>query len=603
DIVINNQFNNNFTTLKGFGYDYIQKYEINNNLFKETIYYLNDKFYNCLNDKFFFNRQKEINSQLKEDLEDGSLIEINKESISHFSLNTRLYIAAKEKEINNRNFSLHDIEPRQKVELLPENEFYFLNNKKIFKSNEYKNNYCDFEFDCTGENVLIVSKKESYYNDKIACCSLFLMNDFLLESNNIIFNDRINIRRFELVGKFLEYKYLATSDPFNFVCYKRDFENKNYIYLFDSQELTFANEQNSFKIQTSASKTNFFLINALFKRKVIIDEKLEQLPFYLTNDFQTEDYQTITYGNDPINTWRWKRNNDILKYDSYLAVRVSVNKEKWNYYNKDIASYTCKEKLNDGINTFYFQYQDSNGIWSKTYTHIYHLKTLKPSIPILEAVEYDNQDRGKPLFKWYFDPEIVKYKIIYNNELEYYPITKNYHSPEVSFNLVNSENVNINVEVYAYDKYSNVSNVAQWKFTPNNNNQEPFIMYYAEETNSKKPLIRWKNSSVLTITNYNIRFNSDDFIKTDKLFAYPEKDLNDGLNSFSIYGIDSLGQKTDIFTYYFEVNTESPNIPELTEESLNKTKDCNKKDLILKFELEKSTNSLYYSFDNFLNTY
>lgn len=602
DLIIDGVYNENFTSLKGFGYEYIQKYGININLHKSTIYVYKNKFYKCLSDRFFFDRnENNLDIILNFELENNFLIEIPIEKINHFSLNTRLYITSKEKIYDNRNFSFFDIDLTE--EYNSEIEFSYLNGKKIFNNNILNNQYCKFEFDCTGENIFIYNNNKNYYGDLIKCANLFLFKEFFLESNNIIFKENINIKHFNLSGTFNDTDIIPTTEPFNFVCSKRDNEGFDYIYLFDITNLNPVSEQFQIKLKPFNSLAKYFIVNALYKKKIILDNEDEIQYFYIYNEHQTKQNEKIVYGNTKLTTWRWKRNNDILKYDSYLSIRVSIDKENWNYFNKDINSYTSKKELNDGIHTFYLQFQNLDGQWSKTIKSIYYLKTLKPSQPILEDVIYDSQDRGKPLFKWNYDPEVIKYKIIYDDNLIYYPIYTNYHSPEISFNLHGQENKNINVNVISYDKYSNESEKSLWKFNPNNSTENPFEVYFNKQTNNKLPLFRWKNISYSTITEYVYSFNNEIEFKTKELFCNPMKELNDGINIFSIYAIDSLGQKTDVYNYNFEVKTDNPLMPELTEDTIKNTKNCNLNKIIFNFDLHDVNYKQFYSFDNFKNTY
>lgn len=598
DLIINSEYNDLFTELKGFGYDYIKQYSVNSSIFKSDILVKANKFYQVKKDSFFFERILTEEEQFKKELADGTLKEIDKSMINHFSLNTRLNLTSKEVVYDSkRDFSFFGVEQTVTFDSVVQKPW--LNKKKIFKSNLLKNKDFEFYFDNTAENVFVYTNDNTFFQKRSSACCLFLIDKFYLESNNIIFNEEVNIKRSNFMGKITRQP-ICTEEQFYFL-FTKEKDGEEFVFYQNVYDFNEATDINGIKIKSNIIRPNYFLIDALYKAKKVDPEAAQLNYFWIYNDYQENDKVTVAFGNDRIPTWRWKRNIDLLKYDNYLGFRVSINKKDWTYLNKDVYSYTSNEELNDGVHTFYLQFQDQNGVWSKSIKNIYNLKTLKPAQPILEEIYFDTKERGKPLIKWVFDKEIVKYKVIYDSKLEYYPVEQNYHSPQVSFDKINEPAKNIKVEVIAFDKYKNESEKAVFWFLNNNTSKDLFNLYYYKYTANPKPLIRWEFNKKTNIKNYYYSFNDEEYKETNFLFASPSEDLKEGINKFKIYGVDILDSKTEIKTIYFEVKLSNKVIPKIKKESYEKNLITTKKDLVIELELESVDNQLIYSFDNFKN--
>lgn len=600
DLIISDKYNDLFTSLKGFGNDYIKFYSINSSIFKGEILTKDNKFYSVKKDLFYFERELPIQEQFDKEIKEGYLIEIPSEQINHFSLNTRLHITSKELIYDNRrDFSFFDIEITSKFNSILTKPW--LNNKPIFKNNIIKKCNVKFYFDSTAENVFAYINEPTFYSKRGKNVCLFLIDKFYLESNTIIFNEEINIKHNTYLGE-INSEPLATEEQFYFLFNKNN-NGEEYTFYQNIYNFNESSEINTAKIKNSILNPNYFMIDALYKQKKIDPLSAQLNYFWIYNDYQNQENSTVSYGNDKIPTWRWKRNNLLIKYENYIAFRVSIDKKEWIYLNKDITTYTSNEELNDGVHTFYLQYQDIKGNWSNSITSTYHLKTLIPTEPILEEIIYDSQERGKPLIKWLYNKEIEKYKIIYNDHLEYYPIKQNYHTPEVSFDILNSESTNIKVNVIAYDKYQNQSKPATFYFLSNNSKNNILNLYYNKYTNNPRPLIRWNFKKNLNIKEYLYSFNDEEFKSTELLFATPNEDLKEGINKFTIYAKDILNSETNKNTIYFEIKYSNKTIPKLTKQSFDKNLINIKNNIILELEYDLMDNQLLYSFDNFKNVF
>ena len=593
-----------FTFFSGFGFDSVFVYSNAIAINKGSYYFYGGSGYRCLKNRLRSVRELVPTSELiLFELENGYLEKINGDFFNSLNLTTRVFYTSKKTEfIEPRVFSLFsDIV----VEAVSDQtgKFDFLNGKELYDSSMLS----------VHENINVKSKIDNF-NDTVlfvslgaelgvglgyrTIASLTTFHNFYVDTYFTL-NEEFSLKRARYSGATLFGDLKAADDPgVFFIGYEDHSTNELFISVFSLFAETFTLD--SFKkIKISSKNVYYDLVYSYWTKYNRTIQKGEKKDFLIFNDAKTsvEQYQEI-YGNQEQVVWRWERNKEVLAEEDYSSFRVSINKSKWVYLNKNIRSYSFGDTLGDGMHKFYLQYQDKKGVWSDSIICKYYLKTIKPSTPVLSKIERADGDNSKPVFYWTSEPDTSYFKITYNKKIEYTTVN-NYHSPDEAFVSYNKYET-IPINVISYDKFGNQSEPANWLFTAKAKFDKKIELNYEKFTGNKNPVVTWKtvrDSSSVSKVFY--RFDNSPWKETEDAFFKCDFELEDGAHFFEFYFLDSLDNKSDLEIYYFEVNSKPTNAPVLTEETIQRTRKCSLKNLYFHFDYQQSSFRMFYSFDNF----
>ena len=590
----------------GFGFETVFNYSNNIPIIAGSYYFYGGIGYKCLITKLRSARENyTIQELLIMELAEGFIEKIGSDFFNSLNLTTRIFYNSKQETfIQPRLFSLFP-EICTVVPTGISDKFSFLNGKTIFSSKmvlAHSDIQVKSKIDNFNNTVLLISTGTEYDTAGKTIASLLVFNKFYIDNYFTLEKD-FSLKRAKYTdGEFFSGDIKASDDPGVYFVGYMDGLGYSYISVFAFFAETF--DTKSFKKIKVANKNVFFdLAYSYWTKFVRTVEVGDNKDFLISNDSvtQIDQFQEI-YGNHPSVVWRWERNKEVVAEDDFTSFRVSIDKGKWSYLNKEIRSYSFGDELSDGTHKFYLQYQNAEGVWSDNIICTYYLKTIKPSVPVLSKIEKADGDNSKPVFYWTSEPDTSFFKVIYDNKIEY-TTKNNYHSPDETFISYNKY-ANININVISYDKYGNQSEPANWLFTAKAKFDKSIIISYDRYTSNNKPYVTWKTvKDSSSVSSLHYRFDNGSWKTTSDTFFQSELELEDGAHFFELYYFDSLDNKSDLEIYYFEVNTSAANTPILTEETKQRTKKCSLGNLWFELNYEQSDFRMFYSFDNFKTEY
>ena len=601
--------NLNYTFFGGFGCPSVFNYSKDTALIKDNYYFYNGFGYHCLKTRLVSARTVfDLDTLLAYELDNGFLIKITNDFFNSLNLTTRVWYTTKNLTFDSsRVFSLYSTATTTDVgfELSSNSPYNFLNGKTLFDYKHYnffKNIDILFKIDKFKNNILFISVGlEPVGGSNKTIASLSTYYNYYLDSH-LILNEELRLKRANYSGGSFYGKIYNTDDPGTFLVPYDDHTGNYYACFFEFSPSSFSSDFFR-RIKLNTKNSYFETLYSYWTKMVTTPTAKSYKEFYIYNDAKTTTEKSYTiYGNLTDVVWRWERNQLLITKEDYTAFRVSLDKDNWVYLNKNITSYSFDSSLTDGTHKFYLQYQKLNGNWSSSIVSTYYLKTLKPSTPSLIEIKNADGDNSKPVFYWSSEPDVSYFKLTYNKKNEY-TVDTNYHSPTELFSTYESI-INVPVEIIAYDKYGNNSDTGLWYFTSSPKYEDYISINYKKTTNSKSPVITWAPIiGGVGVKSIYYSFDESEFENTDKLFFSPKENLIDGVHSFQIKVVDLLDNIIEPVTYYFEIDSQSVKAPVLTEETVERTKNCPVNKAYFYFKYGSSENRMFYSFNEFKSEY